>query len=285
MDVLIAKLNRWSSYNDSQTRSHQLAEAIQTVCPGATDLNSLGSLQLYDLISILHDTTELQKANFLPLWEKCFEQEKNDKLCESIHGLSMHLRGANNSVADTIAVADATDVAVPETQVAPDNTSAHTCTDIHKWNDENHIAIELWRKQMTPYSFHAPIVTRYCCAYGLVDKLDLCKMGGYEFPDDLYNLAIYGGHLDVVKWLHDHNYVDNRAQAYAAARGQLAILKYLIAKNGHVDEDTCVAAVMSGDIEIVQYLIVRGGNAAIMKEIAAERDNTEIVEWISLMTD
>uniref|UniRef100_A0AAV1TI90 Ankyrin repeat-containing domain n=1 Tax=Peronospora matthiolae TaxID=2874970 RepID=A0AAV1TI90_9STRA len=122
---------------------------------------------------------------------------------------------------------------------------------------------------------------------GNIDTLEL--LSDHGFPGDpmvILDNAISGGHLHIVKWLHEKKGASNVGNGYieAARNGHLEILKYLHEKQFDVCSsvsaiDTAAAA---GCLEVVQWLHSNTPTKCTNQAMdgAASEGHLHIVQWL-----
>lgn len=156
------------------------------------------------------------------------------------------------------------------------------------WCNENDKIVREWAVREIPGQPGA--FTKYAAAHGLIDVLeDYAQFSTYAHLSDVYRQAIYYDQIAVVKWLYERQLVDiDSAEQYAASRGKLAILKYLIS-NRHSTTNfdlICEHAASAGQITVLQMMTVRYAWTIkwyVIKDIAAQNEQLELVAWIDQM--
>ena len=87
----------------------------------------------------------------------------------------------------------------------------------------------------------------------------LHRRGHVTFDEDLCALAAQGGHLEVLKWLHENGYPWNEDTCELAARhGHLGVLQWARANGCPWDEGTCAAAARGGHTEALAWARKKG---------------------------
>lgn len=155
-----------------------------------------------------------------------------------------------------------------------------------RWCDENDKIVREWAAREIPGQSGAFI--KYAAAHGMVGVLEDYMLIG-SLPEDLCWTAIYYDQLAVVELLYYRQYFNtDAAEQYAASRGKLAILKYLIGKR-HTTTNfdlICEHAASAGQIAVLQMLAIRYAwpvKWRAMKDIAAQNEQHELVAWIDQM--
>jgi hypothetical protein len=98
--------------------------------------------------------------------------------------------------------------------------------------------------------------------------------------------AARGGHLEVLRWLHEHDWPVGEAGGWAAANGHMHILVHLKEQEVEFDERTMVDAVHGGDLAVCQFLLSAECpfDAEDVHEAAAECDSIEVIQWVWQLT-
>jgi len=107
-----------------------------------------------------------------------------------------------------------------------------------------------------------------------------------EMGVEICSIAAANGHLEVLRFLHEHKYPwDATVCAKAAAGGHLDILKYLhenkCPSQLHGDEEACIYAARNGHLEVLKYLRDTGCPCGKRThEAAVEEDQIEILQYL-----
>jgi hypothetical protein len=99
----------------------------------------------------------------------------------------------------------------------------------------------------------------------IVEYVESSVNGGYGFLSDsnhIYNAAVEGGHLDIVKYCHTKSFTYTNDTLYKASKnGHLEVVQFLLANNSHDKWLTwisfhrpLVAAADNGHIQVADYL-------------------------------
>lgn len=102
---------------------------------------------------------------------------------------------------------------------------------------------------------------------------------------DAMDLAAEFGHLEVVKWLHEHRSegCSTNAMDLAASNGHLEVVRFL---HDHRDEgcssDAADLAAMGGRLEVVRFLHDHReeGCTTLAMDLAAANGHLEVVRWL-----
>jgi hypothetical protein len=102
-----------------------------------------------------------------------------------------------------------------------------------------------------------------------------------DFPRIDTSMAAYWGHLELLKWMSENDYLfDESTCSSAAAGGYLNCLKYARSINCPWDEETCSAAAEKGSLECLEYAHI---NDCPWDEetlfAAAKKGNLECLEY------
>ncbi|RLN02786.1 hypothetical protein BBJ28_00025376, partial [Nothophytophthora sp. Chile5] len=107
-----------------------------------------------------------------------------------------------------------------------------------------------------------------------------------EDGSSMISLAAVGGHLEVVKWLHEELGINSAGEGYAqAAVGHhLEVIKYLHEKHLRNSSELSLMdeAARSGFLDVVQWLHVNSYEACTTRAMdeAAQGGHLEVVQWL-----
>lgn len=287
MESILAILDRWAIA--SATRLNIYRAAIQIVCPGAADATAFTPYQMYELLHELKIAHPVNIDTCMQLLKEICKNERNDKKCAHLHKITVTLTASNTAANVVMSTsADTSDVENDNRSVPDDCTPQLSYSTVVKtlgeWHDANYNAIHSWRATCTQYKYGEPIMCRYLAAHGMLDMLSNALIAGYAMDDDLCELAITAGHLNVVKWLKEHDYVDKTAQSIAAKHGNLEILKYLINAEDCVYDDVFDQIAATGQLELLQMIMIKQRvNWDMIKKVATKNNQTELLTWIARM--
>ena len=112
----------------------------------------------------------------------------------------------------------------------------------------------------------------------------LCREQGFATDSKLMMNAVFGGNLELVRWLHgegcESGYITIDTCCLAARGGHLEVLRWLLGKGCSWDEEVCAAAGMGGHLQVLQWLRAEGcpWDAQTCFR-AAERGHLEVLRW------
>ena len=111
----------------------------------------------------------------------------------------------------------------------------------------------------------------------------LPKSGNFLFLDESYlcGHAAFGGHLEVLQWLHTNDYPwDTNTSPHAAFEGHLEVLKWLREHGCPWSGGTCTNAAMGGHLEVLQWAHANGcpWNKKTCT-YAADGGHFEVLKW------
>lgn len=123
---------------------------------------------------------------------------------------------------------------------------------------------------------------------GMIKILDY----GANFPQiGIYAMqrAVQNGHLEVVKYLHNHNInIDNNIMLNACEHGHLHIVKYLHTNGVNIDNYDLIISCKGGHLGVVKYLLDNGNikyltnnfNVDSTLIIASEKGHLDLIKYL-----
>lgn len=91
--------------------------------------------------------------------------------------------------------------------------------------------------------------------YGTIEMLEWLRTQDCEWDSKICISAASSGNMETLQWLSNHNYEIYSGASYAAEHGHLNVLKWLYDNDYLFDEDICTCAALGGSIEMMQWLM------------------------------
>ena len=163
--------------------------------------------------------------------------------------------------------------------------AAVAATALMMWaKDEKHLPP---RPRSTAFAYPAPrLCLRQACSLaargGHLEVLKWLHNTGCPWNESCYAAAA-GGHLEVVNWLHSTGCTWNEWTCYAAAAGgHLEVVKWLHNAGCPWDSATCGAAASGGHLATLQWTREHGcpWDADLVRAHSARGGNVDILRWL-----
>lgn len=303
METLSKMFEQWC--NTSEMRREVYLELIAEIVPGATTTTGFTSDQMFELIHRLSDKG-YYIGTCVAMWKEVCKRERAAAFTAELREIIT--TACTRGTPDTDAPGCPTDgcltdgcptgIPIPATDIpttgdvqceqqpiqpasiAPPPVSPYDR--VMKWKVDNTDNIRQWCTDNNVNYYTAS--PAYAAAHGLMNVLDDCLASNFEFHAKTTRFAISGGHLNVVKWLREHNKLDNSAEMIAVEFDQIHILKYLIREDNTVMGRVLNRIVELGRLKMLQLLAVSHNvDCASVRDIAVKHGQTEMVEWIDLV--
>lgn len=114
--------------------------------------------------------------------------------------------------------------------------------------DDNYYINKQWQHIIDPREFGA--------RYGYVDLLNFAIGKNWTWDTNLTIYAVFYGHLNVVKWVHQRN--ESKPDTLTTLKGHLHILKWALKHNFPKHDSLCYYAAYNGELRILKWLHKKG---------------------------
>lgn len=290
MEPLSRMLENWS-YQTDYIRNTYLSGILKIV-PGAADTSCFNAYQLIELIHRLSTYTGRDMSIFITVWKELCKRERAAAFAAELREIISTTRAPEHTVAPdaqaTMSDAQSTVVDALVVVVQPNPAAEKQQLDspdarLNKWKLDNETSIRNWcDKNYVDYHI---ATTRYAAAHNLISVLDDCLAASFCFHSETTYFAIANGHLDVVKWLHEHDKLENGAQLTAVECDKIHILKCLLERDVTVDSDALKKIAELGRLKMLQLAAVLhyGAITIDVRDIAVDHCHSKMVDWIDLV--
>ena len=152
-------------------------------------------------------------------------------------------------------------------------------------NEQSYIVgsvCKLWNEIIVRCDVNPRNILEFYAKYGYLSCLKWCKnvYNGYGWWY-VCTIAAEFGHLDIVKWARENEFLwDSYTCAVAARNGHFDVLRWAHENGCPWSETTCECAAASGHLQILQWAIDHGcpfENSALM--LAAYNGHLGILQW------